>query len=258
MEIGIAPVDQKYRFGEELLSADEVAGYLELEPVTIYRWCRNGRLPCMKLGGVWRIRRRALEAFMRQAERPQTLVAHLGAFFGVPDQVLAVAEDANVLARLDAAFFQVAEAHDGLLVKFYDPRVASRDELRVGFRRDGLEIDRLEAAGRFRWCPEGDPAGEVASLRHLLTEEVPTGRPVWAGFNWLGDVELEDALRQQAELAELVATFPLAVMTGVVEPAVQDWPGAELQWRLLGSLRGVIRYSPTGLLLSRVVSPVEP
>jgi hypothetical protein len=80
---------------------------------------------------------------------------------------------------------------------------------------------------------------------------------VWAGFNWLGNVDLEDALRQQAELAELVATFPLAVMTGVVEPAVQDWPGAELQWRLLGSLQGVIRYAQSGLLLSRVVAPIK-
>src|SRR5919107_2457385 len=100
-------MDSSTRLGEELLSADDVAQYLELEPVTIYRWCRDGRLPCMKLGKVWRIRRGALEAFLRQAEQPRTLTAHLGAFLAVPDQVLAVAEDAALLTRLDAAFLQV-------------------------------------------------------------------------------------------------------------------------------------------------------
>src|SRR5215207_5912236 len=155
-------MDPSSPVGKELLSADDVAQYLELEPVTIYRWCRDGRLPCMKLGKVWRIRRAALDAFLRRAEGPQTLAGHLGAFLGVPDQVLAVAEDATLLSRLDAAFFQVAEAHDGLLVKVYDPAVLSRDGLREGFQRDGLDVDRLEAAGRFRWCPEGDLGRGVA------------------------------------------------------------------------------------------------
>ena len=168
MKIGVPPLDQKYRLGEELLSADEVAGYLELEPVTIYRWCRNGRLPCMKLGGVWRIRRGALDAFLLHAERPQTLVAHLGAFLAVPDQVLAVAEDSTLLARLDAAFFEVAEVRDGLLVKLYDPKMASRDVLRAGLRRgrdlpderppDGQGDARRVEAGRLDALPlRGEP-----------------------------------------------------------------------------------------------------
>jgi len=52
-------MDPSSPVGKELLSADDVAQYLELEPVTIYRWCRDGPLPCMKLGKVWRIRRSA-------------------------------------------------------------------------------------------------------------------------------------------------------------------------------------------------------
>ena len=40
------------RQGEErdLLTADEVARYLDLRPTTIYQWCREGRLPALKLG----------------------------------------------------------------------------------------------------------------------------------------------------------------------------------------------------------------
>jgi excisionase family DNA binding protein len=222
----------------ELLDAAEVARTLGVEPVTVYRWCRQGRLACLKPGKAWRVRRSALEAFLRRAERPRTLAAHLGAFLAVPDQVLAVAADAGLLARLDAAFFEVAEARGGLLAKVYDPAAVSRRALRGRLRRHGLEVDRLEAAGRFRWCPEADPAGAVAALRELLAEAAGTGRALWAGLDWGAGVELAAALRQQAELAELVAASPLAVMTGVVEPAVAAWPPAEQQWRLPGALRG--------------------
>ncbi|MGI9048604.1 MAG: helix-turn-helix domain-containing protein, partial [Rubrobacteraceae bacterium] len=30
-----------------LLEVDEVAGYLGVTPVTVYRWCRDGSLPCL-------------------------------------------------------------------------------------------------------------------------------------------------------------------------------------------------------------------
>jgi excisionase family DNA binding protein len=240
-----------------LLSAEQLAIVLGVGLVTIYRWCRDGRLPCMKLGKVWRIRRGALEAFLRRAEQPQTLPGHLGAFLAVPDQVLAIAEDIRLLAQLDAAFFQVAEAHDGLLVKFHDPRITPRDALRARLRRNGLEIDRLEVEERFRWCPAHDPIAAVTSLRQLLDDEASAGRPLWVAFDWLGRPGLDAALRQQAELATLVAKYPLVIATSLIEPAVEEWPGAELQWRLLGSLRGVIRYARTGLLLCRVVASPE-
>src|SRR3712207_501471 len=103
---------------EELLDVAEVAAYLNLRPVTVYRWCREGRLSCIKLGTVWRIRRTALDAFLRQHERAQTLVSHLRAFLTIPDQVIGIAANAALLKRLDAAFFQVAEAYGSLMVKF--------------------------------------------------------------------------------------------------------------------------------------------
>ena len=53
----------------ELLGVEEVADYLGIKPVTVYRWCREGRLPCMKLGRRWRIRRQALEKFLDENER---------------------------------------------------------------------------------------------------------------------------------------------------------------------------------------------
>ncbi len=156
------------RVGEELLSADDVARYLELEPVTIYRWCRDGRLPCLKLGKVWRIRRSALDAFLRQAERPRTLAAHLGAFLEVPDQVLAVAEDAELLTRLDAAFLQAGETRGGRLVKLYEPKQTSRRALATAYQQHGLDTASLESSGRLQWCPLAAPEEAVPVLRQVL------------------------------------------------------------------------------------------
>ncbi|HEX5503733.1 MAG TPA: helix-turn-helix domain-containing protein [Thermomicrobiales bacterium] len=48
----------------ELLDVAEVAALLKLRPVTIYRWCRAGRLPGVKLGKEWRIPRAALAALL--------------------------------------------------------------------------------------------------------------------------------------------------------------------------------------------------
>jgi hypothetical protein len=34
---------------DELLEVPHISRYLRVSDVTIYRWCREGRLPCLKL-----------------------------------------------------------------------------------------------------------------------------------------------------------------------------------------------------------------
>jgi excisionase family DNA binding protein len=240
---------------DEFLSAEAVAHVLGVEPVTVYRWCRQGRLPCLKPGKSWRIRRTALDAFLRRSERPRTLGAQLGAFLEVPDQVLAVAADADLLTRLDSAFFQAGEARGGLLVKLYEPTKIPRRTLAAAYRQHGLDMEWLEAAGRFQWCPLAAAEETIPTLRQFLTKQAGEEHPFWVNINWTEEIALETALRQQAELAELVTVSPLVVATGVVEPAAETWPPPEQQWQLLGSLRGVIRFARAGLMLSRVMSP---
>jgi excisionase family DNA binding protein len=91
----------------ELLGVAEVADYLGVGTVTVYRWCREGRLPCLKVGKSWRIRQEALEDFLSRGERPATLVGQLRGFLGLPDCVIAVAETPELLHQLDAAFMKV-------------------------------------------------------------------------------------------------------------------------------------------------------
>src|SRR5919112_3465298 len=103
----------------ELLAAADVAGMIGVKETTVYKWCKEGKLPCLKIGKHWRIRRGALEDFLKESERPRTLVEQLDSFLRVPDNVLAIAQNIEILHRLDATFFRVGEARDGLLVKFY-------------------------------------------------------------------------------------------------------------------------------------------
>jgi excisionase family DNA binding protein len=139
---------------DDLLDVEAVAARLAVGPITIHRWCRDGRLRCLKPGRSWRIRRSDLDAFLQQSQRPQTLREHLERFLTVPDQVLTVAEDAALLTQVDAAFFQVGATRDALLVKFYDRRATSRSAQQAGLLQHGLDSDGLERRGRFRWCPE--------------------------------------------------------------------------------------------------------
>ncbi len=241
-----------------LLSAEDVAQQLSVKETTVWRWCREGNLPCLKVGKHWRVRQEALEDFLRHSERSTTLVGQLGSFLEVPDNVLVIAQNLDVLHRLDAAFFRVGEARGGLLVKFYGGEAHSEDELRADFQRNGLEVGRLEREGRFLMRPEEDPLGgqRGEALGRLLDEEGGEGRTVWASFNWVVPVELEVALQQQQRLTELVDARHLVIKTAALEEAIEDWPASALR-RVQASHSGIILASESGLSLSRA-TPMPP
>jgi excisionase family DNA binding protein len=242
---------------KELLSAGEVAGYLGVEPVTVYRWCREGRLPCVKIGKSWRIRRAALDDFLQRGEQGQTLVAQLRAFYTIPDHVLAIAETEALLHRLDVAFFQAGEARGAMLVKFHTERTEAVAELRAGFARDGLDVARLEARGQFRFVEERDPiGGRAQGLRRVCDELGDAGRRIWASFDWAEQIGPDDGLRQQDELAAIVAGSQMVVETGVVARIADDWPTAILR-RGRQIHRGMIWITRAGLSMSHLV-PLPP
>ena len=98
----------------ELLAATDVAELVGVKETTVYKWCKEGKLPCLKIGKHWRIRREALEDFLKESERPRTLAGQLDSFLRVPESVLAITQNIDILHRLDAAFFRVGEARGGL------------------------------------------------------------------------------------------------------------------------------------------------
>jgi excisionase family DNA binding protein len=236
----------------ELLAATEVAELVGVKETTVYRWCKEGRLPCLKVGKHWRVRREALEDFLRRSERPRTLTEQLDSFLRVPDNVLAIAQNVDILHRLDAAFFQVGEAQGGLLVKFYAGEEYSEEELLSDFEENGLEAERLKREGWLLMRPEEIPMGgsREDQLRQLIEEEGGEGRTVWASFNWVRPVDLETALEQQRQLTELVDSRQLLIKTAALEEALDEWPASQLR-RVQSSHSAIILASEEGLSLSR-------
>ena len=209
---------------DELLEVSEIARYLRVSDVTIYRWCREGRLPCLKLGNTWRIRRSALEEFLARGEHSATLVGQLRSFYRVPDNVLASAQTTEKLHQLDAAFFRVGEVRGGTLAKFLGPETgASVEELRSDWEGAGLEVERLEAEGRLRFVAEEKGDDHAEALRRFYEEVVEVGRTIWVSFDWAVGVDLEEALRRQRMLTSYVADRQLVVQTGILERATDDW-----------------------------------
>jgi excisionase family DNA binding protein len=240
----------------ELLGAEDVAALMGVKETTVWRWCREGNLPCLKVGKHWRVRREALEDFLRRSERSTTLVGQLSSFLRVPDSVLAIAQDLDTLHRLDAAFFLVGEARGGLLVKFYGGEDTPADELRADFEENGLEVGRLEREGRLLMRPEGDPlSGRGDALKRLLEEKGEEGRTVWASFDWVRQIDPDTALEQQ-RLTELVNSEQLVVKTAALEEAIDEWSAAELR-RVQSSHLATILASESGLSLSRA-TPMPP
>jgi excisionase family DNA binding protein len=242
----------------ELLAATDVAELIGIKETTVYKWCKEGKLPCLKVGKHWRIRREALEDFLKQSERPGTLVGQLDSFLRVPDNVLAIAQNVEILHRLDAAFFRVGEARDGLLVKFYAGEEYSEEELLSDFERNGLQAWRLKREGRLLMRAEEEPLGGTRGeqLGRLIEEEGDEGMTVWASFNWVKPVDLNTALEQQKRLTKLVDASQLVVKTAAIEEALDEWSASQLR-RVQSTHSAIILASEEGLSLSRA-TPMPP
>jgi hypothetical protein len=90
----------------------------------------------------------------------------------MPDDVLAIAQDREVMHRLGAAFFRVGEARGGMPTKHTGGESwDSLNKARAEFECQDLNATRLEEEGGFHFTFEPDPrAGRVEDLRRLLSE----------------------------------------------------------------------------------------
>jgi excisionase family DNA binding protein len=242
----------------ELLAVADVAGMIGVKESTVYRWCSEGKLPCLKIGYHWRIRRGVIEDFLKQSERPGTLVGLLDSFLRVPDSVLGIAQNIDILHRLDAAFFRVGEERGGLLVKFYAGEEHSEEELFSDFERNGLQAGRLKRQGRLLMRAEEEPSSgsRWRQLGQLIEEKGGEGRTVWASFDWVKPLELETALEQQRQLSELVDARQLVVKTAAIEEAIEEWGVSQLM-RVQSMHSAIILASEEELLLSHA-TPMPP
>lgn len=51
---------------KEILTAKEVAEYLNIHPLTVHRYAREGKIPAFKIGTDWRFHRKYLQKWIKQ------------------------------------------------------------------------------------------------------------------------------------------------------------------------------------------------
>lgn len=242
---------------DDLLTVDDVAGYLGVGAVTIYRWCREGRLPCAKLGKSWRIRRGALASFLAESEEHQTLVRRMGAFITIPDRILAFATTEELMLRLDAAFFKVAEARGGNMMKYLGGQPISLEDTREQLTGLGLSVEQLERDGQLHFTYLPDPsAPDLEGLRRTYIDNVDPTRSLWVSFNWMLPVTPEQARRQHEAMERTFPSQRLVIKTAISVDVANDWtPGQERRAR--EDYLSTVYLSERGLLLSRMM-PLPP
>lgn len=49
---------------DDIMTIEEVAQYLKLQPQTVYKWAQEGQIPAAKLGKEWRFRRSLLDEWI--------------------------------------------------------------------------------------------------------------------------------------------------------------------------------------------------
>lgn len=55
---------------KEILTVREVADYLRVSRVTVWRWCQEGTIPASRIGRNWRIRRDDLIQLLDDGRSP--------------------------------------------------------------------------------------------------------------------------------------------------------------------------------------------
>jgi excisionase family DNA binding protein len=60
----------------EILTVTEVASYLRVSRVTVWRWCQQGIIPAVQLGRNWRIRRDEVLNLLETSPPPSPKTTH--------------------------------------------------------------------------------------------------------------------------------------------------------------------------------------
>jgi len=61
---------------KEIMTAKEVAQYLNIHPLTVHKYAREGKIPAFKIGTDWRFHKKYIERWIREKSvyRPEAKV----------------------------------------------------------------------------------------------------------------------------------------------------------------------------------------
>ncbi len=55
-----------------LMTLDEVAKYLRMKKVTIYKHAQEGKIPCFKVGSKWRFKKTTIDKWITDKEKSRS------------------------------------------------------------------------------------------------------------------------------------------------------------------------------------------
>lgn len=53
---------------DKLLTITEAAKYLDIHPMTLYKWVKKRKIPVFKVGKIWRFRKDKIDAWLERQE----------------------------------------------------------------------------------------------------------------------------------------------------------------------------------------------
>jgi len=133
---------------DELVTSSQAARYLKTTRNTVYRWCRDGTLPAIKVGGVWRVPVSALDLREHVPERKiqrdwpdvmDLLAGEDGSHW------LIITQSREDLYNVDASLISKGLAAGYRVVK--GSWWQSPDEIRAVLSGRGLDVTSAELAG---------------------------------------------------------------------------------------------------------------
>jgi len=59
-------VRKNHNRNKEIMTAQDVADYLNLHPLTVHRYAREGKIPAFKIGTDWRFHKKYIERWIKE------------------------------------------------------------------------------------------------------------------------------------------------------------------------------------------------
>jgi len=190
---------------EEIVTAEEAARYLKVHPKTLQRWCREGKIPALRLGNRYRLRLsdlRPADASAVDAPVPADRSAPAPApAGGRRARIIAVANQKGGVGKTTTAQAlgaALADRGDRVLLVDLDPQASLTASL--GLRPDELEQTIATLIARFLDGDEPmDPAAVIVPLDDRLAL-VPSNIHLSAA-----EVTLPNQVRREYVLGEILA-----------------------------------------------------
>lgn len=126
----------------ELLTVEEVAEFLRTTPTTIYRWLRTGKLPGVKLGKEWRIRKEVLDSKLAESSPNFKRQSLMDEIESKGNHMMAIASNEAALYNLEVEFFKKGLALNQRLFK--GCWWQNTNDVRQELTTRGLPVEELE------------------------------------------------------------------------------------------------------------------